>query len=69
MQLGIPSLRDSPAGKQLFVDGETLLIRGAELQNSPMAFADYMKVVWPKLAAAKINTVLGAVPWDIVLKY
>ena len=66
MQLEIPSLRDTPAGKQLFVNGKPFLIRGAELQNSSMSSADYMKEVWPKLAAAKVNTVLGAVPWDMI---
>lgn len=66
MQLKIPSLHDSPAGKQLFVNGEAFLIRGAELHNSSMSSADFMKGVWPKLTAAHINTVLGGVPWDMI---
>ena len=62
----IPFLHESPAGKQLVVDGEAFLILGAELQNSSMSSANFMKEVWPKLAAAHVNTVLGAVPWDMI---
>lgn len=66
MQLAIPSLRDSPSGKELVVNGRPFLIRGAELQNSSMTSADYMEDVWPKLAAASINTVLGCVSWEMI---
>ncbi|KAH8600669.1 putative glycosyl hydrolases family 35 [Bisporella sp. PMI_857] len=66
MQLKLPFLHESPAGKQLFVDGEAFIVRGAELQNSSMTSADFMKGVWQKLAAAHVNTVLGCVPWDMI---
>ena len=66
MQLKFPFLHESPAGKQLFVDGAAFLIRGAELQNSSMTSADFMEDVWPKLAAAHVNTVLGCVPWEMI---
>lgn len=66
MQLTTPSLQDSPSGKELVVNGRPFLIRGAELQNSSITSADYMEDIWPKLAAASINTVLGCVSWEMI---
>lgn len=67
MQLQLPFLRDSTAsGKQFFVNGEPFLIRGAQLQNSSLTSADYMNEIWPKLAEAHINTVLGCVTWEMI---
>ena len=36
----------------------------AELQNSSLTSAKYMRETWPKLKAANINTVLGCVAWE-----
>jgi beta-galactosidase GanA len=60
----IPHLRDIPRSKQLYVNGKPFLIRGAELQNSSMTSADYMKDIWPRLVETNINTVLGCVTWQ-----
>jgi beta-galactosidase GanA len=66
MQLQLPFLQDSPAaGKQFLVNGEPFLIRGAQLQNSSLTSADFMNEIWPKLAQAHINTVLGCVTWEM----
>ena len=62
--MNIPHLRDVHGSKQLIVDGHPFLLLGAELQNSSLTSADYMQSVWPKLAAANINTVLGCVTWE-----
>lgn len=64
MQTQIPHLKATPASKQLIVNGDAFLMLAAELQNSSMTSAKYMKEVWPKLVAANINTVLGCVTWE-----
>lgn len=50
----------------MVVDGKPFLILGAELQNSSMTSADYMKTIWPKLKEMNINTVLGCVTWEMI---
>ncbi|KAL2444459.1 hypothetical protein ABEF95_016847 [Exophiala dermatitidis] len=49
---------------QLIVNGEPFLMRAAELQNSSLTSAEFMRTVWPKLTAANINTALGCVTWE-----
>lgn len=46
------------------VNGQPFLMRAAELQNSSLSSARFMKDVWPKLVQANINTVLGPVSWE-----
>ena len=36
----------------------------AELNNSSMSSAQYMREIWPRLQRNNVNTVLGAVSWD-----
>jgi len=50
----------------MVVDDKPFLILGAELQNSSMTSADYMKTTWPKLQDMNINTVLGCVTWEMI---
>jgi hypothetical protein len=59
-----PHLAEKNGVKQLIVDGEPFLVLGAELQNSSLTSAAYMRTVWDKLAAANINTILGCVTWE-----
>jgi beta-galactosidase GanA len=62
----LPRLAQCGDAKQLLVNGQPFLILGAELQNSSLSSAEYMSEVWPKMAATNINTVLGAVTWDMI---
>jgi len=62
----IPHLRKQGTATQLIVDGKPFLALAGELSNSSGSSVEYMKMVWPRLAAAKINTVLAAVPWNQV---
>lgn len=62
----IPHLQKYGNTKQLIVNGKPFLILGAELQNSSLSSAEYMSEVWPKMVAANINTVLGAVTWEVI---
>ncbi|KAL5316131.1 hypothetical protein ACEPPN_017009 [Leptodophora sp. 'Broadleaf-Isolate-01'] len=64
MEPKIPFLEATPHSKQLVVKGKPFLIRGAELQNSSLSSAEYMKDVWPRVVEANINTVLGSVTWE-----
>lgn len=62
----IPHLRTVSDCQQLIVRDRPFLILGGEVQNSQFSSARYMKDVWPKLKAANINTVFGAVTWEQV---
>lgn len=64
MQSVIPYLAGSPTSAQLIVHGEPFLMLAAELQNSALTSAKYMREVWPKLVATNINTILGCVTWE-----
>ncbi|RDW57481.1 hypothetical protein BP6252_13741 [Coleophoma cylindrospora] len=67
MEPHLPYLRNSTSGHQLFIkNDQPFLIRGGQLQNSSLSSADFMKGIWPKLAAAHMNTVLGSVTWEMV---
>jgi hypothetical protein len=60
----IPHLRKQGTATQLIVDGKPFLVLGGELLNSSATSVEYMKPVWPKLAGAKLNTVLAGVSWN-----
>jgi hypothetical protein len=60
----IPHLRHQGTATQLIVDGKPFLALAGELSNSTATSVEYMKMVWPRLVAAKINTVLAAVSWN-----
>jgi beta-galactosidase GanA len=62
----IPHLQKQGAATQLIVDGKPLLVLGAELNNSSASSLDYMKPLWPKLAATHLNTVLATVSWESI---
>lgn len=64
MQIQIPHLRETPASKQLIVDGEPFLMRAGELQNSSFTSSKYMAEAYPKLTGANLNTALGCVTWE-----
>lgn len=62
----LPALRKQGTATQLIVGGKPFLMRGGELGNSSASSIDYMKPVWPKLAAMNLNTVLVPVYWEII---
>lgn len=62
----IPHLRQYENTKQLIVHGEPFLMLGGELQNSSLSSAEYMREVWPKMAATNVNTLLGSVTWEMI---
>lgn len=60
----LPHLEHRSAATQLIVDGKPFLILGGETHNSSYSSADYMKPIWPKLAAMHLNTVIVPVAWE-----
>ncbi|MBV9926768.1 MAG: DUF5597 domain-containing protein [Acidobacteria bacterium] len=61
-----PHLRRQGTATQLVVGGRPFLVRGGELGNSSSSSLEYMRPVWPKLAALKLNTVVIPVYWELV---
>ncbi len=61
-----PHLRQQGDASQLIVDGRPFLVLGAELNNSSASSLDYMKPLWPRLAATNLNTVLTTVSWELI---
>ncbi len=62
----VPHLEKRGSATQLVVDGQPFLVRGAELSNSSASSLDYMKPIWPRLAASRLNAVLATVTWELV---
>jgi hypothetical protein len=61
---GLPHLQKNGHATQLMVDGKPLLVLGGEVRSSDSSSVDYMKPIWPELAAAHLNTVLAPVTWQ-----
>jgi len=62
----IPHLERRGDATQLIVDGKPFLILGGELFNNSATSLDYMRPVWPRLAAMRLNTVLVPVSWALL---
>jgi hypothetical protein len=62
----LPHLETRGNTRQLIVDGKPFLILGGELHNSSSSSLDYMKPIWPVLAAMHLNTVLAPVSWELI---
>ena len=60
----IPHLQKQGTATQLIVDGKPFLALAGELHNSSATSLEYMKPVWPRLAGARLNTVLAGVSWN-----
>jgi beta-galactosidase GanA len=61
-----PHLETRGKATQLIVDGKPFLMRAGELHNSSSSSLEYMKAVWPRLAALHLNTVLVPVAWESI---
>jgi beta-galactosidase GanA len=65
-QTAAPHLEVRGAATQLMVDGKPFLILGGELHNSSSSSLEYMKPLWPKLAAMGLNVVVTPLSWELV---
>jgi beta-galactosidase GanA len=61
-----PHLVKRGAATQLIVDGKPFLILGGELHNSSSSSLDYIKPLWPQLAAMGLNTVVTPLSWELI---
>ena len=50
----------------MIVDGKPYLVLGAELNNSSASSMEYVRPLWPKIAATNLNTVLATVSWELM---
>jgi beta-galactosidase GanA len=62
----LPHLETRGSARQLIVDGSPYLVLGGELHNSSSTSRSFLAPAWPKLTAMNLNTVLAAVPWDVI---
>jgi beta-galactosidase GanA len=62
----IPHLVKQGTATQLVVDGKPFLMLAAELLNSSSSSLDYMRPVWPRLAAIPLNTVITPLSWELI---
>ena len=61
-----PRLEKRGAATQLIVDGKPFLMLSGELHNSSSSNLEYMKPIWPKLAATGLNTVVTPLSWELI---
>ena len=62
----LPHLEKRGAATQLIVDGKPFLMLSGELHNSSSSSLEYMKPIWPKLAALGLNTVVTPLSWELI---
>jgi beta-galactosidase GanA len=65
-QNSTPHIEQRGANPQLIVDGKPYLMLAGELHNSSSSSLEYMKPVWPRMAAMHLNTVLTPLSWELV---
>ena len=63
---GAPRLEKRGAATQLIVDGKPFLMLSGELHNSSSSNLEYMKPIWPKLAALGLNSVVTPLSWELI---
>lgn len=62
----LPHLEKRGDVTQLIVDGKPFLMLAGELYNSSSSSLEYMKPLWPKLAAIPLNTVITPLSWELI---
>jgi beta-galactosidase GanA len=61
-----PHLEARGAATQLIVDGKPFLMLSGELHNSSSSSLEYMKPIWPRLAAMGLNSVVTPLSWELI---
>jgi beta-galactosidase GanA len=61
-----PHLEKRGAATQLVVDGKPFLMLAGELHNSSSSSLEYMKPIWPRVAAMGLNTVATPLSWELI---
>jgi beta-galactosidase GanA len=63
---GAPHLEKRGTATQLIVEGKPFLMLSGELHNSSSSSLEYMKPIWPKLAAMGLNSVVTPLSWELI---
>lgn len=61
-----PHLKRTKNSSQLIVKGKPFLMLAGELHNSSLSSARYMSTVYPTMRTMNLNTLLGAVTWEMI---
>lgn len=61
-----PHLRRTKNSSQLVVNGKPFLMLAGELHNSSLSSGKYMSTVYPTMKDMNLNTLLGAVTWEMI---
>jgi hypothetical protein len=61
-----PHLEKRGVATQLVVDGKPFVMLSGELHNSSSSNLEYMKSIWPKLAAMGLNSVVTPLSWELI---
>jgi beta-galactosidase GanA len=61
-----PHLEKRGEATQLIVDGKPFLMLSGELNNSSSSSLEFMKPIWPRLAAEGLNTVVTPLSWELI---
>jgi beta-galactosidase GanA len=64
--VNLPRLEKRGVVTQLVVDGKPFLMLAGELYNSSSSSLEYMKPLWPRLAAIPLNTILTPISWELI---
>lgn len=62
----LPHLEQRGVTRQLIVDGKPFLMLAGELHNSSSSSLEYMKPLWPRLAAIPLNAILTPISWELI---
>ena len=62
----IPHLKRQGTATQLIVHDKPFLMLGGELGNSSASDLEYMALIWPKLKAMHLNTILVPFYWEFI---
>jgi hypothetical protein len=62
----LPAIKQNGAVKQLFVDNKPFIMLSGEVRNSTASSIESLKPVFDNLAALHLNSVIGAVSWELM---
>ena len=65
-QSATPHLERRGPTTQIIVDAKPFVMLSGELLNSSSSSLDYMKPIWPRLAADGLNTVITPLSWELI---
>lgn len=66
MTAQIASLEKTGKATRLIVDGKPFIMLAGELHNSTSSDPEALKLVWPKMKAMNLNTVIASASWELV---